>query len=59
MFTMISMTIDELYRRRSVQALITATAEREALEHARCGSLATFDGFEDALAQRLLEAFDE
>jgi hypothetical protein len=56
---MISMTIDELYRRRSVQALITATAEREALEHARCGSLATFDGFEDALAQRLLEAFDE
>jgi hypothetical protein len=33
-------------------------AEREAAERARCGSLATFDGFEDALAELILEKFE-
>jgi hypothetical protein len=58
MLRQLSLTADELYLRRSVQALIKATAEEdEARRKSRCGrACADLDGFENALAERLTEA---
>jgi hypothetical protein len=57
MFTMISMTIDELYRRRGQQAALQSAAERQVTENkARCGRACDPDDFAQYLKARLTEA---
>ena len=47
------------YIRKQAHILMQASAERDARERAaKCGSLATFDGFEDALLALVLEKFE-
>jgi hypothetical protein len=49
---------EQEYVRHQARLLLQAAREREAAERAsRCGSLATFDGFEDALVELILEKF--
>ena len=59
MFTMMSMTIDELYQRRGQQAALQAAAERDTVaRRCHCGKAADLSGFEDVLAERLQEAIE-
>ena len=58
MLRQLSLTPDALYERHAQRIAMQVIAEREAAERARCGSLATFDGFEDALAELILEKFE-
>jgi hypothetical protein len=52
------MSAEALYQHRAERIAMQVIAEREAAERAsRCGSLATFDGFEDALVELILEKF--
>jgi hypothetical protein len=49
---------EQEYIRRQAHILMKAAAERDARERAaKCGALATFDGFEDALVELILEKF--
>jgi hypothetical protein len=49
----------DLMLRRAALAMLQAAAERDAIARRRhCGEVATFDGFEDALAERLREAIE-
>ena len=53
MFTMISMTIDELYRRRGQQAALQWAAERQVTENkARCGRVCSLDEFEQRVPEK-------
>jgi hypothetical protein len=59
MFRQLSMSAEALYQHHAQRIAMQIIAEREALERAsRCGKVATFDGFEDALAELILEKFE-
>jgi hypothetical protein len=52
------MTPAEEYVRRQAHLLLQVAQEREVAERAsRCGKVATFDGFEDALVELIMEKF--
>ena len=56
---LMSMTAADLLQRRAALAILEAAAAQDAAERRRhCGEVATFDGFEDALAERLREAIE-
>jgi hypothetical protein len=53
---MISMTIDEFYLRRSVQALLQAGAEQDAVRRkSKCGRACDLADFEPKLAELVRE----
>jgi hypothetical protein len=58
MFRQLSMTTAELLHRRAALVILESSAERDrAALRSKCGRLCDdTDGFEDALAERLLEA---
>jgi len=59
MLRMMSMTATELMQRRAALAILESVAERDAIERRRhCGEVANFDGFEQVLESRLLEAIE-
>jgi hypothetical protein len=50
---------EQEYIRKQAHILMRAAQERDARERAaKCGSLATFDGFENALAALIVEKFE-
>jgi hypothetical protein len=59
LFGQMSMSAADLMLRRAALAMLEAAAERDAAERRRhCGEVADYDGFEDALAERLREAIE-
>jgi hypothetical protein len=56
---LMSMSAADLMLRRAALAVLESVAARDAAERRRhSGEAATFDGFEDALAERLLELIE-